>query len=142
MTIETGEIKIWESITDHGCRSSVRVVVKTRNYRALLPGASHFSDRAEVVAAVEIWRAASDLSLRVNEMGHGIAGVAKFATLHPAPNEFPSRLNSTSCLLYDLHHTAQTVVTELSPIIRPSVIDSREPVSSVPFEDACRAVIN
>ena len=106
MAVEAGEVEIWESVADHGSRSSVGVIVKTSNYCALPARAAHFADRAKMIARVKIWARAADLSLWVDEQSHGIPVIPKFAFFHSAPDKLPRRGDSTSSFLNSLDDAA------------------------------------
>src|SRR5207237_6998890 len=111
MAAEAGEVEVWESIADHGCRSSVGVIVKTSNYCAFLTRAAHLANRSKVIARVKVRRSSAHLSLRKDEVGGSVVRSAEFAFVHPAPDKFARGCGPPVLrFLDDLHHPAKTVV--------------------------------
>src|SRR5437763_6588703 len=106
MAVQSCEVEVRKRIVNHSCRSPVGIVVKTSNYCAFSAATAHFADRAQMISRVKISCFATELSLRIHEQRDRVLVVARFAFLHPAPNEFPRRSDPGSSFLDDLHHAA------------------------------------
>src|ERR1043166_260261 len=95
-----------------------------------------------MIVRVVVSLVAAVLTLRVNKKGHSVIGVAELTFLHSAPHEFPCRCNPALALLNDLRAPAQAIITNLSPVSCPGVVDRHQPIRPIPLKCPLGTVVD